>query len=284
MNTLQRLLAASAATALATAAGLPALAADADAGTAVAEVIVTAQKRAENVQDVPISMEVVSAAKLEAFHADTFKALSVPNMNVGAVGGNDVIYMRGFGSPSQNYAFDQAVSLYVDGVYAGKSRQFMAPFFDLQRVEVLRGPQGALFGKNTAAGAISVISAQPTSVFEGAATGIYNFDLKGFELSGHVSGPITDKLSARLAARVVDQDGYIKNLAPGAHDKETTNESQLARLTLQYKDEAFDYTAKVEYGHAESAGNGTVAGPLTTEQPPHGMSRARATSIWASSL
>lgn len=245
-----------------------AMAADAGNASSVEEVVVTAQKREQNLQSVPISMEVVSATKLQAFHADTFKALSVPNMNVGAVGGNDVIYMRGFGSPSQNYAFDQAVSLYVDGVYAGKARQFMAPFFDLQRVEILRGPQGALFGKNTAAGAISIVSAQPTSTFEGQATAIYNFDLKGPELSGHVSGPITDKLSARLAARIVDQDGYIKNLAPDAHGKETTNESQLARLTLKYVDGDFDFTAKAEYGHAESDGNGTVSGSLNTKQQP----------------
>src|SRR5207342_1933108 len=135
---------------------LPACAADAGDDT-VEEVVVTAQKRAEDVQTVPISMEVVTARKIEAFHIDGLKALAIPNMNTQAVGGNDVIYMRGFGSPSQNYGFDQSVSLYVDGVYAGKSRQFMAPFFDLQRVEVLRGPQGALFGKNTAAGAISIV-------------------------------------------------------------------------------------------------------------------------------
>src|SRR4030095_6012202 len=95
-----------------------------------------------------------------------------------------------------------------------------------------------------------------------------NFDLKGFEVSGHVSGPITDKLSARLAARIVDQDGYIRNLRPDAHGKETTNESQLVRLTFKYVDGEFDFTAKAEYGHTESDGNGTVSGPLDTEQQP----------------
>src|SRR3546814_14832014 len=74
---------------------------------------------------------------------------------------------------------DLSVSLYVDGVYAGRSRQAQAPFFDLERVEVLRGPQGALFGKNTAAGAVSVVSAGPTSTPEGAFTALYNFDHKG---------------------------------------------------------------------------------------------------------
>ena len=118
------------------ASGAMAAEAAAAGATTVGEVLVTAQKRAENVQDVPISMEVVSAQKLEAFHSDTFRALSVPNMNTQNIGGNDVIYIRGFGSPSQNYSFDQAVSLYVDGIYAGRNRQFMAPFFDLERIEV----------------------------------------------------------------------------------------------------------------------------------------------------
>lgn len=247
-----------------------AMAADAAAsgGTTVGEVLVTAQKRAENVQDVPISMEVVSATKLEAFHSETFRALSVPNMNVQNIGGNDVIYIRGFGSPSQNYSFDQAVSLYVDGIYAGRGRQFMAPFFDLERIEVLRGPQGALFGKNTAAGAISVVSAQPTKTFEGSATGIYNFNEKGPELSGYVSGPITDQLSARLAVKLVDKDGFISNAGQGGRD-EVTNKQALARLTMKYApSDTFDYLAKVEFSQSRQRGNVTVSGPLTTEQQP----------------
>ncbi len=152
---------------LATAA--PAMAQTADDGAETAagasgsgnEIIVTAQKRAQNIQDVPISMEVVSGQRLDDFNSNDIKAVMnyTPNVFVQSTAGNDVIYIRGFGSPPANFAFDQSVSLYVDGVYAGRSRQAQAPFFDLARVEVLRGPQGALFGKNTAAGAVSVVSA-----------------------------------------------------------------------------------------------------------------------------
>jgi iron complex outermembrane receptor protein len=267
MLRVQRLLGSAAVAVLATAVGVPAFAADAGSGS-VEEVVVTAQKREQNVQDVPISMEVVSGTKLAEFHTDTLKELSIPNLNVGAVGGNDAIYIRGFGSPSQNYGFDQSVSLYVDGVYAGKSRQFMSPFFDIQRVEVLRGPQGALFGKNTAAGAISIVSAQPTSTFQGAATGIYNFDQQGYELNGYVSGPITKDLSGRLAAKFVDQDGYIKNLAYGGRE-EPKEQSQMVRGMLRYAPESdFDYTAKVEYGHGKSGGMQVVSGPLDKPQQP----------------
>ncbi|WP_337188207.1 TonB-dependent receptor [Phenylobacterium sp.] len=245
-----------------------ALASEDFATSVVGEVVVTAQKRAQNLQDVPISMEVVSASALEAFHAEGFRQVSVPNMNVQNIGGNDVIYIRGFGSPSQNYSFDQAVSLYVDGIYAGRNRQFMAPFFDLQRVEVLRGPQGALFGKNTAAGAISVVSALPTDTFEASATGIYHFNQDGPELFGYVSGPLTDKLSARLAIKARDQDGFITNL--GQNDREElTNKQFLARLTTRYvANEAFDYVGKVEFSQSRQRGNVTTAGLLTAEQKP----------------
>jgi iron complex outermembrane receptor protein len=265
------LLASAATFAMALAIGAPALAADAPAsGTAeVQEVVVTAQKRAENVQTVPISMEVVSAKALEAFHATDFKSLInvVPNLSVETEGGNDIIYIRGFGSPPANYGFDQSVSLYVDGIYAGKSRQFQDPFFDEERVEVLRGPQGALFGKNTAAGAISIISASPTSTFQGAVNALYNFDFHGYETSGYVSGPITDALSARLAAKVVDEQGYIKNLATGK--EEPGDKTQEARLTLKYAPTStFDYTTKVEYSHVVNNGNTTVSSPLNTPQEP----------------
>ncbi|WP_447763187.1 TonB-dependent receptor [Sphingopyxis panaciterrae] len=233
------------------------------------EIIVTAQKREQSLQDVPISMEVVSGAKLAAFNTSDVKAVMnyTPNVFVQSTAGNDVIYIRGFGSPPANFAFDQSVSLYVDGIYAGRSRQAQAPFFDLERVEVLRGPQGALFGKNTAAGAVSVVSAGPTSEAEGAFTAIYNFDQKGIDVSGYISGPISDTLSARLAYKIVKQDGYIRNLANNHDDPET--KSQLARLTVKWEPSSdFDYTVKAEYGNRDIVGGITVSSPLTSGQDP----------------
>ncbi len=238
--------------------------------TSVGEVVVTAQKREQKLQDVPISMEVVSGDKLSDFNAGDFKAIFkfTPNVTVETTAGNDVIYIRGFGSPPANFSFDQSVSLYVDGIYAGRSRQAQAPFFDLARVEVLRGPQGALFGKNTPAGAISVVSAGPTAAFEGSVKGVYSFDLKGPEISGYVSGPISEHLGARLAVKFVDQDGYIKNLATGKD--EPSNRSALARLTLRYAPtETFDYTLKAEYADKRVRGGLNVANALTGGQKPN---------------
>ncbi len=247
----------------------PALAAD-ETSTNLGEVVVTAQKRVEKAQDVPISMEVISGDKLADFSTNDFKQMVkyAPNVSVESTAGNDVIYIRGFGSPPANFSFDQSVSLYIDGVYAGKNRQAQSPFFDLARVEVLRGPQGALFGKNTPAGAISIVSAGPTSTPEGEVTASYNFDLQGVEVTAHGAGPITDTLSARLAVRFVDQDGYITNRFNG--DDGPANKMQLARLTVRYApNDRFDYTLKTEYGNREVRGGMNVSSPLTTGQQPH---------------
>lgn len=233
------------------------------------QIVVTAQKREQNIQDVPISIEVVSGEQLEDFHSNDMKAVMnfAPNVFVQTTAGNDVIYIRGFGSPPANFAFDQSVSLYVDGIYAGKSRQAQAPFFDLARVEVLRGPQGALFGKNTAAGAISVVSAGPTDTFEGSMTGLYNFDHKGFEMSGYVSGPLSDTLSARMAFKILKQDGYIYNRATDHDDPETRQ--QIARGTLKWTpSDKFDFTVKAEYANKVVTGGVTVSSPLTSAQAP----------------
>ena len=278
MKALNHLLLSGAAIAAMTSYAVPAFAQASDEGDAAAasdsgggnEIIVTAQKREQSLQDVPISMEVVSGAKLAEFNTSDIKAVMnyTPNVFVQSTAGNDVIYIRGFGSPPANFAFDQSVSLYVDGVYAGRSRQAQAPFFDLARVEVLRGPQGALFGKNTAAGAVSVVSAGPTSTPEGAFTALYNFDHKGIDVSGYISGPLSDTLSARLAYKIVNQDGYIRNLATNHDDPEVRQ--QLARLTLKWEPSSdFDYTVKAEYANRDVIGGITVSSPLTGPQDPH---------------
>ena len=222
---------------------------------AVEAVIVTAQKRAQNVQDVPISLEVVEGQTIEALQVNNFDTLRnyVPNLQVQPSPGNYGVFIRGFGSGPQNNGFDQSVSLYVDGVYGGRIRQFMAPLFDIERVEVLRGPQGALFGKNTAAGAISIVTAGPTSTFQGQATGSYNFSRNGGELSGFISGPINDALSARLAVKYTDLGGYIENTATGTDDPSVVNLSARASLRFAPNDR-FDVTAKLSFDDLSTRG------------------------------
>jgi iron complex outermembrane receptor protein len=235
--------------------------------TALEEIVVTAEKRAENIQEVPISMTVVTGPAIAEFHENDLYSLenSIPNLYVERLNWADTIYLRGFGSSPGNYAFDPDVSLYEDGVYAGRPQQFGAPFFDVERVEVLRGPQGALFGKNTAAGAVSVVTANPTDTFQGSLTSSYNFDLRGTEINSFISGPLSDTVGARLAVRFLNEDGYIYNATTG--DDNPRHEFGFGRLTLRYAPtESFDITGKVEYSNQMTNGENDVLAPLTTGQ------------------
>jgi iron complex outermembrane receptor protein len=243
-------------------------ASDAQTSANLAEVVVTAEKRAENLQVVPISMAVVQGAELAKFDTFDLRDLTsfVPNLYVMVSPGNDAIFIRGFGSNATNFAFDPAVSEYVDGIYGGNTRQFRDPFFDIDHVEVLRGPQGALFGKNTAAGAINIVTAAPTSYFDAAATVDYNATRSGVDAWAYVSGPVTDTLRARLAVKFTDLDGYITNEATG--DKDPREHDVTARLTLLYSPiSILDVTTMVEFGSYTTLGSNTVTTSLTTPEP-----------------
>jgi iron complex outermembrane receptor protein len=237
-----------------------ALAGSVNAAEGIETIVVTAQKRAENVQDVPISMEVVGGDELDHLSINTFEDLQrfVPNFTVQPTPGANQIYIRGIGSGAQNFAFEQAVSLYVDGIYAGRNRQFMAPFFDIERVEVLRGPQGALLGKNTAAGAISLVSAQPTQTMEGFIQVAPLLSRDGVDASGVMSGPITDRLSGRLAMKYTDEDGYVDN--EGTGEEVPARDDRLVRGTVTFvPTDALNVTAKLEYSDATVDGTQAIS-------------------------
>ncbi|WP_150115355.1 TonB-dependent receptor [Pelagerythrobacter marensis] len=230
------------------------------------EIVVTAQKREQKLQDVPVSITAVSGEEIENLKITDLRSVQsyVPNMAVLNSGVNPVVFIRGFGSGPNNVAFDQEVSVYLDGIYGGRGAQFSAPFFDLERMEVLRGPQGALFGRNTAAGAISLVSARPTSTLEGYLSAGYDFDRQGFDLTGVISGPLSDTLSARLAGKVTRQDGYIRNLYNNRDEPLLRDE--MARLTLRWQPSAdVDIVFKNEYGKHRLKGGVTVSGSLTED-------------------
>ncbi len=222
-------------------------------------VVVTAEKREQNLQDVPISIDVHSGSELQAFHVDSFAALQnyAPNLLIQSSPGNDAIFIRGFGSQAANYATDQSVSLYLDGIYGGRNRQFMEPFFDVDRIEIMRGPQGALLGKNTAAGALSIITAGPTDTFQSSLTASYNFDRAGVDTFGYVSGPVADDVSARLAFQYTDLGGYIKNTYDNKNVPRVTN--FMTRGSVKYQpSQKVDVTVKLEYGDFTTDGTNAV--------------------------
>jgi iron complex outermembrane receptor protein len=220
---------------------------DADVAT-LDEVLVTAQKREETLRDVPLSVAAVSGAKLaEAgiVRMDDLKAY-VPSLQVTETGIANNIYIRGIGS-GLNQGFEQSVSTYADGVYRGRGHQSRMPFLDLARVEVLRGPQPILFGKNAVAGAVNLVSALPGSQFESALRGSYDFELDESIGEGMLSGPLSDTVGARLAVRGRNSQGYERNLTTG--QREPRRDETSGRLTVTWKpSEQLDGTLRYEAG------------------------------------
>ena len=197
------------------------------------EVLVTATLRAESLQDVPVSVNAVGSEKLFEAGIDKVEDLQayVPNltMSEGGIGTN--IYIRGIGS-GVNQGFDQSVGMYFDGISYGRAQLSRAPFLDLNRVEVLRGPQNILFGKNSIAGALSLHSARPTQEFEGMSSALYEPSHGETVVDLVLSGPLTNNLGARLALRKRDIDGYMENLT--LDRDEPQRDEGTARLILDW--------------------------------------------------
>ncbi|MBI1684298.1 TonB-dependent receptor [Caulobacter hibisci] len=176
---------------------------------ALEEVVVTAQKRSENVQNIPVAVTAVSAETLEKQGAANLQALqgSAPNVEINSSNAATGVAIRGIFSTNDGPQGDPAVAYHIDGVYLGRPQSTGGLVYDIQQIEVLRGPQGTLYGRNATAGAINVISARPRFDFEaalGAEYGSYN----QVGVSGMANLPITDKIAARVAMRTLKRDGY----------------------------------------------------------------------------
>lgn len=183
------------------------------------EVVVTARKREESLQDVPIAITAYKGEALQDYGVVSVEMLapSVPGFYfTQAPGPSDQITIRGIGTTGVGAQFEQAVGFVQDGFFFGRSRFGRSAFLDLQRIEILKGPQGALIGKNTSAGAVNISTNKPTDSFEGYVASGYNFEgAEGFDLEAVISGPISDSVRGRIATRYADNDGWIANLASG---------------------------------------------------------------------
>ncbi len=220
----------------------------------VPEIIVTAQKREQRLQDVPISISVQDGELLEDLSIDQFIDLQsrVPNLSITDTPANASIFIRGIGTSGNTLSFEQSVALFVDQVYGGRNRQFMQPFFDVERVEVLRGPQGALFGRNTSAGAISVTTRRPTFTMEADLAADYEFERGSHAVQVGAGGPLTDKLAIRFATRYSNDLGWLDNVV--LDRKEPIREDLLGRLSLLWQPAGVTVFAKAEYGNARITG------------------------------
>jgi len=181
------------------------------------EVIVTATKRAESLQDIPVTVNAFSAETIQEAGIQNASDLAILtpalNINVNTSPFNARMTIRGVGTAQTDPALEPSVGLFVDGVFLGRSGLGMSDLTDIERIEVLQGPQGTLYGKNTNAGAISVITKKPNfEEFEGhveASAGDYSM----YRLTASASGPLTDTLAYRLSGSTHERDGFYDNSA-----------------------------------------------------------------------
>jgi iron complex outermembrane recepter protein len=226
------------------------------------EILVTARKRAESVQDVPVAVTAVTAAMIDRYDLTSLERLasSMPQLNIGRAsnGSGAQITLRGIGSQATSIGLEQSTAIIVDGVYYGQGRVINEAFFDLERIEVLKGPQALYYGKNSPGGVVSIRSADPTNEFEAMVRVGYEFEAKQAYAEGVISGPVSDAVRMRLAVRASKQQGYFHNTAvsyldtahnftvPGAGDSRYPGETELAgRLTVIYQpNDAFSVRVK----------------------------------------
>jgi iron complex outermembrane receptor protein len=239
---------------------------------ALEEIVVTAQKREQSIQDVPISIAAVDGLSIqrEGFRELEDLANSLPNVTITEYGLGDLLFIRGIGS-GNNIGFEQSVGTFIDGIYNGRGLQTRNTFLDIERAEVLRGPQSTYFGNNTIAGALSIITRGPTEEWEGFGIASYEDGTGTKNIEGAVGGPITDTLGIRVAARFTDVDGYQVNTT--VDDKEPAEKRKAIRVTMDWDPtDSFNATLKLQMESNETIGRHMqgYGCPPPDGQPPAG--------------
>ncbi len=240
-------------------------AAPAEPAKAEEEIVVTARRVGENVQKVPASVSAFSEKTLIRLGANDVTGIqgAVPNLNlVQGRGSSDAtnIYIRGVGQPDALQTFDPAVGLYVDDVYFSRIRGTQLDLLDIERVEVLRGPQGTLYGKNTIGGALKIVTRRPGDAFR-ASVSLTAGSYAQFEAKGSISGPVADGVSVGLSLLRATRDGYVKD--PVLNQKYNDKDVMAGRLHVAIGGDGphrFDIIADVSKQDAAL----TVGQPLNT--------------------
>jgi iron complex outermembrane recepter protein len=216
-------------------------------GDKLEEITVTAQRRTERLQDVPISATVVSGAQLEQLNVRSLADLAgrQPNFQIAEGAGADQIFIRGTGSGA-NSGFEQSVATFVDDLYRSRSRDVRVALFDVDRIEVLKGPQTTYFGANAIAGALNITTRKPTADFESNADALYSPTDGEYNIEGGVSGPVTSTLNLRVAGRGSGMSGYIDNQKLGGTGPD--NKDGQARIAANWRPlEALTVDARFDY-------------------------------------
>jgi iron complex outermembrane recepter protein len=225
------------------------------ADSVLEEVVVTAQGREQPLQNVPVAVSVISGDTLQRSSVANLESLSVrlPNFRIATAPVSDFVTVRGVGS-SLNLGFEQSVGTFVDGIYRGRARSTRSGLFDIERVELLKGPQSTFFGNNTIAGAINITTRKPASRFEADVLGSYWPEFGEYSVEGGTSLPLSDALAVRIAARQSGLDGYASN--SNLNDDGPHLNGKVGRFSLAWKPSgAVQIDAALELGRNRDRGN-----------------------------
>lgn len=234
--------------------------ADTENDNILEEVIVTASKREATVQELSMSVTAVGMEALERAQITDISRLEtmVPGLQFASSGNEVRLALRGARQNNVGTEGEQAVGIFEDGVYVPTSTQAMGSYLDINRIEVLRGPQGTLYGRNTFGGTINIITHDPdTEEFSGNVMALYG-DYNRVRLEGVVNIPVTEKFALRLAALSDNHDGYIINTwVPGTSDDLQDRDDTVVRLSAKWF-ATENFTAKLKATFSDRKSNGSA--------------------------
>jgi iron complex outermembrane receptor protein len=252
-----------------------------DTGNTIAEVVVTAERRDESLQDVSVAVSAYTSEARELTGITTTQDISNFTPGLQYSSQLDRISLRGIGRLTNVLAADPGVAAYVDGIYTSSTVASGRSTLFVDRVEVLRGPQGTLYGRNSIGGAINTISRRPTDDWYAEVRGGYaNYDR--YQVEGAVSGPLAEGLQFRLAGNKIEQrEGYFDNVVEGLPDEGETISTTYVEAQLQFQlGENFDGWAKIGYTEANNPGGGPGARASFTPGPYNTLTNGPATIIF----
>ena len=252
---------------------------------ALEEIVVTAQKREESLQDTPVAVSAFTAAAIESKGIDDISEVAsfTPNLvfdttsPISGLSSGAVVFIRGIGNTDFSLTTDPGVGTYVDGVYMSRSAGGVLDVLDIERIEVLRGPQGTLFGRNTMGGAISITSRKPADEFQGRAE-LTAGDFSRLDVRAAIDVPFADTFRATFALSEKNRDGFVDRVLVG--DKLGDENRFALRVSAVYEpSEALDFLFSYDYTKIDEQSAGSVLEGFTPGAGTVGYSLATFNNI-----
>lgn len=233
-------------------------------------IIVTAERRAVDQQEIPLAITAVTGDALTEQHATNIAQVNVPGLVVSELLGAAKIYIRGIGYDSLSSGAESRVAIYNDGVYIARPPVGLVSFYDVDRIEVLRGPQGTLYGRNATAGAVNIITTEPGDYLEGYGSltvGNYNT----IQTEGAVTVPLSDAVSTRLAFQTIDNSGYGEHIENGKNVDDLQSRAFRAKVAIEPSDTLRVLLTGDYYKADDGSGGFHYAGPAVEGITPLGI-------------